>query len=179
MFPDAHAIEFLLNKETEMFIIYYDIIIMITTCKPWSEQTVNWLILSFDILFALVATVLGILGLGTFKTIKHLGIGKSFWVPVFISGIFFLLGSAVRIFHEFAVEYGWSLTIYTDEIVRVSWLLALGILLGSIYNYSRKVKKAIRVQSPDAHSVAELTLMQKETNELLKRIEKLKNKYKK
>ena len=140
----------------------------------------NWLILSLDILFALVATVLGILGLGTFKTIKHLGIGKSFWVPVFVSGVLFLLGSAVRIFHEFAFEMGWSLTIYTDEIVRISWLLALGILFGSIYNYSRKVKTAIKVAgaSPDAHSAAELTLMQKQTNELLKRIEKLKNKYK-
>jgi len=137
---------------------------------------VNLVILFSDILFALVATVLGVLGLGTFKAIKHLGIGKSFWVPIFVSGFLFVFGSAVRIFHEFAVELGWSLTIYTDEIVRVSWLLALCILMGCIYNYSRKVKTAIRVtKQTDAHSVAELTLMQKQTNELLKRIEKLKN----
>jgi len=137
---------------------------------------VNWLILFFDILFALVATVLGVLGLGTFKAIKHLGIGKSFWVPIFVSGVLFVFGSAVRIFHEFAVELGWSLTIYTDEIVRVSWLLALCILMGCIYNYSRKVKTAIRVSGQaDAPAVAELTLIQKQTNELLKRIEKLKN----
>ncbi len=135
----------------------------------------NWLILFSDILFALVATVLGVLGLGTFKAIKHLGIGKSFWVPIFVSGFLFVFGSAVRIFHEFAVELGWSLTIYTDEIVRISWLLALCILMGCIYNYSRKVKTAIRVpRQADAHSVAELTLIQKQTNELLKRIEKLK-----
>jgi len=124
----------------------------------------------------LVATVLGVLGLGTFKAIKHLGIGKSFWVPIFVSGVLFVFGSAVRIFHEFAVELGWSLTVYTDEIVRVSWLLALCILMGSIYNYSRKVKTAIRVSSQaDAPRVAELTLIQKQTNELLKRIEKLRN----
>ena len=136
----------------------------------------NWLILFFDILFALVATVLGVLGLGTFKAIKHLGIGKSFWVPIFVSGVLFVFGSAVRIFHEFAVELGWSLTIYTEEIVRVSWLLALCILMGCIYNYSRKVKTAIRVSGQaDAPAVAELTLIQKQTNELLKRIEKLKN----
>jgi hypothetical protein len=137
---------------------------------------VNWVILFSDILFALVATVLGILGLGTFKAIKHLGIGKSFWVPIFVSGLLFVFGSAVRIFHEFAVELGWSMTLYTDEIVRVSWLLALCILMGCIYNYSRKVKTAIRVPGQaDAPSVAELTLIQKQTNELLKRIEKLKN----
>jgi hypothetical protein len=139
---------------------------------------VNWVIPFTDILFALVATVLGILGLGTFKAIKHLGIGKSFWVPIFISGLLFVFGSAVRIFHEFAVELGWSITIYTDEIVRVSWLLALCILMGCVYNYSRKVKTVIRVpRKADAHSVAELTLMQKQTNELLKRIEKLKNEH--
>ncbi len=135
----------------------------------------NWLILFSDILFGLVATVLGILGLGTFKAIKHSGIGKSFWVPISVSGVLFVFGSAVRIFHEFAVELGWSLTIYTEEIIRVSWLLALCILMGCIYNYSRKVKTAINFsKQEDTHSVAELTLMQKQTNELLKRIEKLK-----
>lgn len=138
----------------------------------------NWLIISLDILFALVATVLGILGLGTFKSIKHLGIGKSFWVPVFLSGVLFVFGSAVRIFHEFAVEYGWAIMIYTDEMIRLSWLLAIGILFGSIYNYSRKVKASIKVTTPNAKSAAELTLMQKQTNELLKRIEKLKDSYK-
>jgi len=139
---------------------------------------VNWVILFSDILFALVATVLGILGLGTFKAIKHLGIGKSFWVPIFVSSLLFVFGSAVRIFHEFAIELGWALTVYTEEIVRVSWLLALCILMGCIYNYSRKVKTAIRVpKQANAHSVAELTLMQKQTNELLKRIEKLKNEH--
>lgn len=138
----------------------------------------NWPNIFFDILFALVATVLGILGLGTFKAIKHLGIGKSFWVPIFVSGVLFVFGSAVRIFHEFAVELGWSLTLYTEEIIRVSWLLALCILMGCIYNYSRKVKTAIRVsKQEDVHSVAELTLMQKQTNELLKRIEKLKKEH--
>jgi len=137
---------------------------------------VNWLILFCDILFALIATVLGVLGLGTFKAIKHLGIGKSFWVPIFVSGVLFVFGSAMRIFHEFAVELGWSLTIYTDEIVRVSWLLALCILMGSIYNYSRKVKTEIRVsRQANAPSVAELTLIQKQTSELLKRIEKIRN----
>ncbi|UCH32592.1 MAG: hypothetical protein JSV05_04235, partial [Candidatus Bathyarchaeota archaeon] len=80
--------------------------------------------------------------------------------------------------HEFAVEYGWIIMIYTDEMIRLSWLLAIGILFGSIYNYSRKVKASIKVTTPNAKSAAELTLMQKQTNELLKRIEKLKDSYK-
>jgi hypothetical protein len=135
----------------------------------------NWLIIALDILFALVAAVLGILGLGTFKSIKHLGIGKSFWMPVFLSGILFVLGSAVRIFHEFVVEYGWGVVTYTDEVVQISWLLAIGILFGSIYSYSRKVKTAIKVTTPEAQREIELTTLKKQTNDLLKQIEKLKS----
>lgn len=134
----------------------------------------NWLIIALDILFALVAAVLGILGLGTFKSIKHLGIGKSFWMPLFLSGILFVLGSAVRIFHAFAVEYGWLVMTYTDEVIRVSWLLAIGILFGSIYSYSRKVKTTIKVIMPEAQKEIELKGLKKQTNDLLKQIEKLK-----
>ena len=100
----------------------------------------NWFLIILDILFAMVAAVLGILGHGTLKSIKHLGIGKSFWIPVFLSGIFFVIGSAVRIFHEFATEYSWAVMTYTDEIIRISWLIAISILFGSIFSYSRKVK---------------------------------------
>lgn len=134
----------------------------------------NWLILVLDILFALVAAILGILGLGTFKSIKHLGIGKSFWVPLFLSGILFVLGSAVRVFHAFAVEYGWLATTYTEEVTQVSWLLAIGILSGSIYSYSRKVKIAVKFTTPEAQRENELKGLNKQTADLLKQIEKLK-----
>lgn len=125
-------------------------------------------------MFALVAAVLGILGHGTFKSIKHLGAGKSFWIPIFVSGIFFVFGSAVRIFHDFAIEYGWIVMSYTDEIIRVSWLIAITILFASIYNYSRKVKIAIRAMTPQAEKAAELTALKKQTHDLLKQVEKLK-----
>lgn len=134
----------------------------------------NWLIIALDIMFALVAAVLGILGQGTFKSIKHLDAGKSFWIPIFVSGIFFVFGSAVRIFHEFAIEYGWIVMSYTDEIIRVSWLLAITILFASIYNYSRKVKITIRAMTPQAKKEAELTGLKKQTQDLLKQVEKLK-----
>lgn len=97
----------------------------------------NWLILIFDVIFALVATFLGILGLRTLKAIRHLGTGKSFWIPVFLSSALFLIGSIVTIFHE----VNFSLTTKTDEVVQISQLLALCILLGGIYSYSRKVSK--------------------------------------
>jgi len=122
----------------------------------------NWLIIALDIMFALVAAVLGILGHGTFKSIKHLGVGKSFWIPIFVSGILFVFGSAVRIFHEFAVEYSWVAMTYTDELIRISWLLAITILFGSIYNYSKKVKIIIKATTPQAQNEAELTGLKKQ-----------------
>jgi hypothetical protein len=134
----------------------------------------NWLIIALDIMFASVAGVLGILGHGTFKSVKHLGIGKAFWMPIFFSGIFFVFGSAVRIFHEFAVEYNWAAMIYTDEIIRVSWLLGITILFGSIYNYSRKVKMTIKSADPQEQKEDELTGLKKQTQDLLKKVEQLK-----
>ena len=125
-------------------------------------------------MFALVAAVLGILGLGTFKSIKHLGIGKTFWIPIFLSGILFVLGAAMRVFHAFGVEYGWPIIDVTDEVVRVSWLIAIGILFGSIFNYSRKVKSTIKLTEPETQREQELSTLKKQTNDLLKQIEKLK-----
>jgi hypothetical protein len=125
-------------------------------------------------MFALVSAVLGILAHGTFKSIKHLGIGKSFWIPILISGILFVFGSAVRIFHEFAIEYNWIAMSYTNEIIRISWLLAITILFGSIFNYSRKVKITIKATIPQSKKEAELTGLKKQTQDLLKKIEKLK-----
>jgi len=143
---------------------------------------VNWLILVSDVVFALVAAILCILGLSTSKAIKHLGIGKSFWIPVSVSGALFLIGSIVRIFHQVAVELGsliflpvelGSLTINTEEIVHVSWLLAICILMFSIYNYSKKVKTIRRGPTPDKRNE-----VIDQTTELLKRIEKLKKRVK-
>lgn len=109
----------------------------------------NWLILISDVAFAFVAAILAAQGLRTLKAIKHLGIGKSFWIPVIASGALFLIGSVFGIFHEIAVELDLSLTINTDEIIHVSWLLALCLLMGSIYSYSRKVKTIKKFPMPE------------------------------
>jgi hypothetical protein len=81
----------------------------------YEECKVNWLILISDVVFALVASILCRLGLSTIKAIKHLGIGKSFWIPVFLSGTLFLLGSTIRIFNQVAFEF-YSLTFFSVEL---------------------------------------------------------------
>ncbi len=86
---------------------------------------------------AAVAVALILLSLKTLQAIKHLGVGKSFWMPVAVSGFLFFFGSVVAILFEL----NFSLTAYTDEVVQISRLLALGILVGGIASYSRKVTK--------------------------------------
>jgi hypothetical protein len=134
----------------------------------------NWLIIALDILFAMIAAILSILGFRTYQSIKNLNVGKSFWVPIFLSGIFFVLGSAARILSAFFIEYGSGAMTFIDEVVQVSSLLAIGILLSSIYGYSRKVKTAVKVTKVNVHKETELTTLEKQTNDLLKQVEKLK-----
>lgn len=96
----------------------------------------NWLIIISNITVASIATLLCVLGLSTLKTIRHLNMGKSFWIPVFVSGLLFLIGSITTIFNE----VGLSLT-STDEIVQITQLIALCFLSGGIYGYSRRIRK--------------------------------------
>ncbi len=138
----------------------------------------NWLLITLDIMFALVATILGILAHRTYKSIKHLEAGKSFWVPIFFSGIFFVFGSVVRIFHEFTIEYNWNL-IGLNELIRVTELIAISIMFISIYNYSRTVKITIRAMNPKSKKEPEVTGLEKQAKDLLEQVEKLKVKQKK
>jgi hypothetical protein len=86
---------------------------------------------------ASIAVVLIIMSLKTWQVIKHLGVGKSFWMPVAISGFLFFFGSVVAILFEL----NFSLTEYTDEVVQTGRFFALCILVGGVYSYSRKVTK--------------------------------------
>jgi hypothetical protein len=93
---------------------------------------------------ASIAVALILLSLKTLQTIRHLGVGKSFWTPVAVSGFLFFFGSVVAILFEL----NFSLTTYTDEVVQVSRLLALCILVGGVYSYSRKVTKNLGEKFP-------------------------------
>jgi hypothetical protein len=146
--------------------------------EPHLENNMNWLIIALDTLFALFAAVLAILSLRTYRSIKNLGIGKYFWMPIFLSSILFVLGPIVRIFHAFAVEYGLGVLAYTEEVIHISWLIGIVILFVSIYSYSVKVKSSIRVVTPETQGDTELKGLNKQANDLLKEIEKLKTKTK-
>ncbi len=95
------------------------------------------LVLILEMAVAAIAVALILLSLKTLQAIKHLGVGKSFWTPVAVSGFLFFFGSVVAILFEL----NYSLTIYTDEVVQVSRLLALCILVAGVASYSRKVTK--------------------------------------
>jgi hypothetical protein len=86
---------------------------------------------------ASIAVTLILLSLKTLQAIKYLGVGKSFWMPVAVSGFLFFFGSIVAILFEL----NFSLTGYTDEVVQTSRLFALCILVSGVYSYSRKVTK--------------------------------------
>ncbi|UCG37371.1 MAG: hypothetical protein JSV64_03615 [Candidatus Bathyarchaeota archaeon] len=97
------------------------------------------MILGYEVVFASIATVLSALSFKTLRDIRHLGVGRSFWIPVFVSGILFLAGSVLTITHEM----GFSLTTQTIEIVQIIRILALCVLVASIYSYSRRVKASL------------------------------------
>jgi hypothetical protein len=96
------------------------------------------LILGFEVVFTAVAAILSILSFTTFRSIKHLGIGKSFWIPVFAAGVLFVAGSTFAMLDEVGVFLP-----RTQEVVHVSRILALCLLVGGVYSYSRKVKGSL------------------------------------
>jgi hypothetical protein len=101
------------------------------------------LVLILEIIVASVAVVLVILSVKTMQAIKHLGVGKSFWTPVTLSGFLFFFGSTTAILFEL----NFSLTTYTDEVVQISRLLALSTLVVGVYSYARTVSKNLSLKT--------------------------------
>ena len=98
----------------------------------------NWLIISLNITFALISTLLCVLGWSTLKTIRHLNVGKKFWIPVCAAGLLFSIGSITTIFNE----VGLSLPSIT-EIIQITQLIALCFLSGGIYGYANSIRKNV------------------------------------
>ena len=96
----------------------------------------NWLIIISNISFALISTLLCVLGWSTLKTIRHLNVGKTFWIPVCVAGLLFSIGSITTILNE----VGLSLPNIT-EIIQITQLIALCFLSGGIYGYSKNIRK--------------------------------------
>ncbi len=105
------------------------------------------LVLILEMVVAAIAVALILLSLKTLQAIRYLGVGKSFWMPVAVSGFLFFFGSVVAILFELGgYSLHPSLTDYTDEVVQISRLLALCILVGGIGNYSRRVTRNLGEQ---------------------------------
>lgn len=72
--------------------------------------------------------------------IKHLGVGKSFWLPLLVSSVLFTLGSTLPILWEL----GCLLTIVPIEAVDIIRILALSIPTVGVYSYSRRIKGSLK-----------------------------------
>jgi hypothetical protein len=96
----------------------------------------NWLIIISNIAFALIATLLSVLGWITLKNIRYLNVGKLFWIPIVVSGFLFSISSIITILNETVL----SLTI-TVEIGQIIQLMAFCSLSVGIYGYSKMIRK--------------------------------------
>jgi hypothetical protein len=94
-------------------------------------------VIFLEVPLASIALILSIVSWKTFKSIRHLDVGKSFWIPMFASGGLFFVGSILAILDDL----GLLSNAYSAEIVAGSRLLALCALLGCVYVYSRKITK--------------------------------------
>lgn len=108
-----------------------------------------------EVAIASVAAIISILSLRTQRAIKHLGVGKSFWIPVALSGILFITGSAITILNQTSFSLA-AITPMTDEIAQTTRLIALGILLIGVTSYSRQVNRNLR-RMPETMKLAEKT----------------------
>ncbi|MCW4053954.1 MAG: hypothetical protein NWE84_03405 [Candidatus Bathyarchaeota archaeon] len=89
-----------------------------------------------EVSLAGIALVLSILSWKTLRKIKHLDVGKSFWIPIMLSGIFFFAGSVTAILSALGYFFAYSI-----EFASISRLFALCILLGGVYTYSRQISR--------------------------------------
>ncbi len=93
--------------------------------------------LLFEIPIALTAVALTAISARTYKAIKHLGVGKSFWIPTISSGIFFLAGSLITILSDLGISFFHN----SIDVVAASRMIGLVALTAGIFMYSRKTTK--------------------------------------
>jgi hypothetical protein len=103
--------------------------------------------LALEIVFAVTAAVLSALSLLTHRSIRHLHVGRAFWIPVFISSTLFLIGSVVAILFELGLSIP-LIYLTTDEFVQLTRIFAICTLVGGIYSYSRQVRSILPKEEP-------------------------------
>lgn len=96
-----------------------------------------------DIALTVTATLLTFFSLNALKELAHSRTYTTMWVPVLVSGSFFLYGSLVRfVFHVCLIESPQFSV--AEEIINIlhgtSWLIGLSILTYGIFLYSQVTK---------------------------------------
>ena len=94
------------------------------------------MVLFIEVPLAGIAIVLSTLSWKTLRKIKHLGVGKSFWIPVTLSGIFFFAGSVTAILGDLGYSFA-----YSSDFASISRLIGLCTLLAGVYAYSRQISR--------------------------------------
>jgi hypothetical protein len=97
------------------------------------------LILLFEVIFSLIAIILSVLSFRTFRAINRLGVGKTFWIPMFVSSALFVISSVFTILFESGISL-WSQMIAATHISRI---FALTWLVVAIFNYSRQIGRSL------------------------------------
>jgi hypothetical protein len=103
--------------------------------------------LALEVVFAVTAAVLSVLSLLTHRSIRHLRVGRSFWIPVFVSSTLFLIGSVVAVLFELGLSIP-MIYLTTDEFVQLTRIFAICTLVGGIYSYSRQVRSILPKEEP-------------------------------
>jgi len=103
--------------------------------------------LALEIVFAVTAGILSALSLLTHRSIKHLHVGRAFWIPVFMSSTLFLIGSLVNILVEleFTIPF---IPVTAGEFVQLVSIFAICSLVGGVYSYSRQVRSILPKEQP-------------------------------
>jgi hypothetical protein len=111
----------------------------------------NWLIIVSNVVLALIAILLCVLSWKTLKNIRYLNVGKSFWIPAFVSGLLFAAGSMISICDELFLS-----STAAVEIVQVTELIGFCFLSVGIYSYSKTIRKNLPnkyiIPEPDSKS---------------------------
>ncbi len=95
------------------------------------------MVLILEVSLASIALLLSVVSFKTMQAIKHLAVGKTFWVPILLSGILFFASSITAILTDLTF---WP---YMIEVTSVFQLLALCFLTGGVYAYSRKITNTL------------------------------------
>jgi hypothetical protein len=101
-------------------------------------MNVNWLVIVSNTAFSAISVSLCVLGWNTLKAIKHLNVGKLFWIPIFLSSVLFAASSLITILNDAFL----SLTA-VFEIEQITQLIALCLLSVGIFSYSKIIRRNI------------------------------------